>query len=317
MDTMDKEKKIITVTTKRINEQLALGAEGFVEKCEKDLDGKVSEIAGKMIEIGSDRRPLILLAGPSGSGKTTIAAKLCYAIRGMGHPVCYLSMDSYFKTFTDEERALKAKNQIDLESPERLDAAFLNSELKKLIDGGKIDIPKYDFGTNSRLMTGKYISRNGGFVIVEGIHALNPAVLGDNDEFSTRIYASVRTRVVDSEGDKLHPSKIRLLRRMLRDKLFRSRAPADTIVMYDSVEQGEQKYIMPYKYRASINIDTFLQYEPALYRAYLPEIAGLAREHKNVRDVVKALDELTPLENVNIPANALIREFIGSDKQSD
>ena len=74
---------------------------------------------------------------------------------------------------------------------------------------------------------------------------------------------------------------------------------------------------MPYKYRASINIDTFLQYEPALYRAYLPEIAGLAREHKNVRDVVKALDELTPLENVNIPANALIREFIGSDKQSD
>ena len=91
---MDKEKKIITVTTKRINEQLALGAEGFVEKCEKDLDGKVSEIAGKMIEIGSDRRPLILLAGPSGSGKTTIAAKLCYAIRGMGYPVCYLSMES-------------------------------------------------------------------------------------------------------------------------------------------------------------------------------------------------------------------------------
>ena len=36
MDIMDKEKKIITVTTKRINEQLALGAEGFVEKCEKD-----------------------------------------------------------------------------------------------------------------------------------------------------------------------------------------------------------------------------------------------------------------------------------------
>ncbi len=299
------------ITTAQINEQLLKNAQELVIKSEGTVDGYIESIAEEIVSGGSENRPLILISGPSGSGKTTMAKKLSKAIKANGYPVCYLSMDSYFKTFTDEERTLKAENKIDLESPDRLDTEFLISELHKLIDGASIAVPKYDFGTNSRTLTSKLISRGGGFVIMEGIHALNPAVTGDNDEHSTRIYVSVRTRVVDSEGDKLHPSKIRLLRRMIRDKLFRARNPDDTVRMYQSVERGEQRYIMPYKNRAHIQIDTFLTYEPALYRAYLPEIMDLAESLDDVKDVVKALDELLPLQNVDIPENALIREFIG------
>mgnify|MGYP007005375165 CR=1 FL=1 len=39
--------------------------------------------------------------------------------------------------------------------------------------------------------------------------------------------------------------------------------------MFDSVEAGENKYIMPYKHRAEFSVDTFHAYEPALYKNYL------------------------------------------------
>jgi hypothetical protein len=41
-------------------------------------------------------------------------------LRKNGADVCYISMDKYFKNFTDEERALKKLNKIDLEAPDRV-----------------------------------------------------------------------------------------------------------------------------------------------------------------------------------------------------
>ena len=299
------------ITTSEINLGISKSAQEFILKSEKAVTGQIESIANKIISDGSENKPLILISGPSGSGKTTVASMLSDMVRSKGYNICYISMDNYFKSFNDVEKRLKSENKIDLESPERLDAEFLNSELKSLIDGESIHVAEYDFSTNTRIMTDRLINRNGGFVIVEGIHALNPAVLGQKDSFSERIYASVRTRVVDSEGDKLHPSKIRLLRRMLRDKLFRDRTIEETIMMYHSVEMGEQNYILPYKCRAHFQIDTFLAYEPAIYRAFLPKLRQLSGKLPEVIDIVRALDELLPLGTEYIPSGALMREFVG------
>ena len=76
------------------------------------------------------------------------------------------------------------------------------------------------------------------------------------DESSARLYISVRTRVADG-GLVLHPAKIRLLRRMVRDRLYRSRSVEETLRLYDSVQRGEGLYIMPHKHRATHEIDTF------------------------------------------------------------
>ena len=56
--------------------------------------------------------------------------------------------------------------------------------------------------------------------------------MGENDDVTNRIYVSVRTRVIDSNGDKLHPCKIRLCRRMIRDKLYRGRTYEETIRLF-------------------------------------------------------------------------------------
>lgn len=307
----------MVITTEKINEQIREDSKAFVLKSENDYCGKIKEIADDIISNDSDEKPLILISGPSGSGKTTTAIKLSNEIRKQGKNVCYISMDKYFKNFTEEERALKRQNKIDLESPDRLDSELLNEELKILIDGGKIDIPAYDFATNVRTRSGKIISRKCGYVIVEGIHALNPDVIGGIDDYSKKIYVSVRTRVLDNDGDKLHPCKIRLMRRMMRDKLFRKRSAEETIKMFPHVQRGENRYILPYKYRADYNVDTFVPYEVGVYKNYIyDDLIELSKKYADVRDVVNAMDELLSLKEDVVPKDALVREFIGGSSLS-
>lgn len=307
----------MVITTEKINKQIKEDAKVFALNSEKSYNEKIKEVADFVISNDSDEKPLILISGPSGSGKTTTAIKLSKEIKKLKKNVCYISMDKYFKEFTDEERALKIKNKIDLESPDRLDIELINKDLKVLIEGGEIEVPAYDFATNTRTNSGKMISRKGGFVIVEGIHALNPDVFGDIDEYSKKIYVSVRTRVLDNDGDKLHPCKIRLMRRIMRDKLYRKRDAEKTIKMFPHVQRGENRYILPYKYRADLDVDTFVPYEVALYKNYIyEELIELSKKYSDVRDVVNAMDELLSLTEDVVPKDALVREFIGGSSLS-
>lgn len=302
------------ITTQSINQEIQKGQKNFIADCEVSARHSLED-AAKHICTQVEEKPLILVSGPSGSGKTTTAIKLYQILKSMGHNVCYLSMDRYFKDFTEEERMLKQQNKIDLEAPERVDSDYLNETLNTLLSGGTIELPSYDFTTNKKLPAGKRLSRNGGFIIVEGIHALNPAVLGKEDALSTRIYVSVRSRLIDSKGDKLHPCKIRLMRRMMRDKLYRGREIEDTIRMFSSVQRGESRYILPYKYRSDLDIDTFIPYEAGIYKNKLfAEMQKLAPNYADIRDAVAGLDELLPIDPNLVPGDALIREFIGDSQ---
>ncbi|MFR6512033.1 MAG: uridine kinase, partial [Eubacterium sp.] len=200
------------ITTKTINGKIVADESGFITESENFVLSQIDNTAEKIAD-SLDEKPIILIAGPSGSSKTTSAMKLSSAIKKHGVNVCYISMDKYFKNFTQHERELKRQGKIDLESPDRVDIDYLNNDIDTLINGGEIDIPKYDFPTNTRTLSGDKLSRNGGFVIIEGIHALNDKLMSKNEGCASRIYVSVRTRVVDSNGDKLHPCKIRMMRR--------------------------------------------------------------------------------------------------------
>lgn len=299
------------ITTKTINNKIVADESGFITESEDFVLSQIDNAAEKIAD-SLDEKPIILIAGPSGSSKTTSAMKLSTAIKKHGASVCYISMDKYFKNFTPHERELKRQGKIDLESPDRVDIDYLNNDIDTLINGGEIDIPKYDFPTNTRTLSGDKLSRNGGFVIIEGIHALNDKLMSKNEGCASRIYVSVRTRVVDSNGDKLHPCKIRMMRRMIRDKLYRGRDIEETIKMFPNVQHGENKYIMPFKGSADFNIDTFIKYEPNVYKHILfDELEQLAPKYADVRDIVNALDEVDAIAPDKIPSDAMIREFIG------
>ena len=256
----------------------------------------------------------VFLVGPSGSGKTTTASRIARLLEDNGCRAHTISMDNYFLTLTKEEKRLGEQGKFDFESPKRLDTELFKAHLEKLNRCERIDVPTFDFA-EQKSRPGMPLERQpGDIVIMEGIHALNPEVTGHSDDYTNRVYVSVRTRLEDNEG-LLHPSKIRLMRRLIRDKLYRGRSVVETMEFFRSVERGEDLYIMPYKGRANFDIDTFIGYEPLVYRdILLPELEKISHSYEHYADyadIEKFLRELLPLDREYVPDNSLVKEFIG------
>lgn len=273
------------------------------------------EHAARSIFEHCNERPVVLLSGPSGSGKTTSAHRIAVLLESYGCKAHTISMDNYFLPMRENEAARDENGKIDFESPLRLDIPLFKQHLEMLFKGEKIDIPAFDFAKQERLPGMTLTRGKDELVILEGIHALNPLVTGNSDDFTTCVYVSVRTRI--SDGDKLlHPSKIRLMRRLMRDKLFRGRSITETFEFFKSVERGENLYIMPYKNRADFDIDTFIEYEPLVYRdILLPDLAAESphySDYGDYEDIEYFLKLLSPVEREIVPENSLIKEFIGN-----
>lgn len=273
------------------------------------------EQAAEIILSNAAQRPVILLAGPSGSGKTTTALLIQRELQRRGMQTHTLSMDDYFCPLTQQELELFSQNKLDLERPTRVDIPFFQQQLDQLLAGEEVQLPRYDFKESRRVFDGRCLRRRPGeLVVMEGIHALNPEVTGHADHTS-RVYVSVRTRITAQSGIVLHPSKIRLVRRLLRDRTGRGRALTETIGMRERVDRGEQRYIMPYKPRAHCNIDSFYSSEMSVYRPFLlEELEQLARRMADLADVVEVLRELPPLSATLVPGDSLLREFIGGSE---
>lgn len=285
--------------------------ERFISEGELLYFEQLEQAAEKIYEHRADK-PIVLISGPSGSGKTTSAMRVAAALRQKGCGAHVISMDNYFLPLK-KDIELHGED-IDFESPDRLDSELFSEHLAKLQRGEEIDVPGFDFALQDRVPGMKLKRGEGELVILEGIHALNPLVTGDSDDYTHRIYVSVRTRI-QSGGDLLHPSKIRLMRRLMRDKLYRGRELSETFEFFKSVERGEDLYIMPHKHRADFDIDTFITYEASVYRdILLPELEKTSQTYKyysDFADIEKFLKLLTAVDKKYVPENALIREFIG------
>lgn len=300
------------ITVEHLN-NAANSPEGFIAEGERLYFEQLQEAAEKIYEHRADK-PIVLISGPSGSGKTTSAMRVAADLKKRGCGAHVISMDNYFLPLK-KDIELHGEENIDFESPQRLDIELFHEHLEKLQRGEEIDIPGFDFALQDRIPGMKLRRAEGDLVILEGIHALNPLVTGDSDDYTHRIYVSVRTRIQNGE-ELLHPSKIRLMRRLMRDKLYRGRGQAETFEFFKSVERGEDLYIMPHKHRANFDIDTFIEYEPSVYRdILLPELEKTAQTYSGYAefaDIEKFLRLLKPTDKKYVPEDALIREFIGS-----
>ena len=301
----------MTCCIDHVNHALRTDAAAFIQQADTAYVDQIRQVAAYIREHHT-QRPIILLSGPSGSGKTTTARILEGMLDQQGLETHTLSLDDYFYTLTPEQHALLARGELDLESPLRVDAPFLNAQLESLIAGRPTQLPRFDFQSHTRRDSGQTLTRKPGeLIILEGIHALNPAVITIPDTQTVRLYVSVRTRLETPDGARLHPQKIRLLRRLLRDTRFRGRQILDTLHMYPSVQQGETRYIMPYKTRSSFDIDTFIPYECSVYRTHLLDALRPLASHPDIQDLLPALEQLVGREGARVPPASLIREFIG------
>jgi uridine kinase len=188
--------------------------------------------------------------------------------------------------------------------------------LNQIITTGKTVLPKFDFKTERRIENATPLDIGDGFVIVEGIHALNPVVLEgiDRDKVFT-IYAGLREEY-SHQGQRIIPTRdLRLVRRMIRDHKYRGHSPQKTISMWSSVCEGEDKYIKPFKPNADLLMDTSFSYEILVANSALKNLShdlddGTA-ESQRFEQLLKAFSNCDFIREGDLPSNSMLKEFYG------
>ncbi|MER2151202.1 MAG: nucleoside kinase [Candidatus Limivicinus sp.] len=302
-------------TLEDINYRTIADPKGMIEEADAQYNKKV-ERAARLILENKEYSPIILVSGPSGSGKTTSAIKISEALERHGVRTYYVAMDDYYMTIQPETVPRTPEGEMDLESPLCLDLEMMNRHFTELSEGKRIFIPKYDFCRQMRTQEpSKSIKlKKDEMVVYEGIHALNDLITNVHPE-AFKLYISARSDVTFQGKKVFDRSWFRLVRRTVRDYLFRGAQPSQTIAMWANVCRGETQYIAPYKDKANYQFDTSFNYElPVLNKTAtqlfqtIPE--GIER-YDELKKVFPALLLFGDIDESLVAEDALIREFIG------
>ncbi len=286
-----------------------LSEKSFVMRCEHEYEARI-EAAAK--DIIFENKPIILITGPSASGKTTTANKIKESLIQKGKKAQVISLDNFYKNINEYPRL--ADGTKDYENITALELNVFKACLEKILKDDKAHFPVYDFKTETRHDEKTLIDLEGGFLIIEGIHALNPKLLDmlpRNKTFT--IYAGLREEYSNS-GQRILPTRdIRLLRRMIRDYNHRAHSYKKTISMWDAVCAGEDKYIKVYKPNADLLLDTAFSYEILI----ISKIVNTLKEElinegdKKLTDILKVLELIEPMSLEYIPEDSMLMEFYG------
>lgn len=297
-----------------INASIRGDPAAFVAECEAAHAKKIQDAAKRIADHRSESH-IILLSGPSGSGKTTTALKIEEALDNSGVETHTISMDNYFNTIDPDTAPRTREGAIDYESPFCLDIDLLNRHFAMLDRGETIHVPKYEFARQMRSDILSQPLRLGPdeLAIFEGIHALNDVIVGKNPK-AFKLYIAARSNVVDESGDVVFQHAwLRLCRRIVRDYKFRGSDARLTLKMWPNVRRGEKLYISPYKENADLMFDSSLACEFSVLKPYVvPLLEALPRgEYPEADRILAAYQRIEPLDESYIPADSLIREFIG------
>ena len=265
-----------------------------------------------------DKVKAVFIAGPSSSGKTSSSLRLALQCRVLGMVPKVIELDNYF---VDRELTPKdSDGNYDFEALEAMDLKLLNSQLNDLFAGKEVELPKFDFKEGRSVPSGKRISLGDKeILIMEGIHALDPAMVPDVDNSRIfRVYASALTSLNIDENNNISTSDNRLLRRMVRDNRVRGITPEETIMRWQSVRRGENRNIFPFQENADASFNSALLYELPMLKYYaeplLRRIAPSSPAYTEAIRLLKFLDyivALSPDEIAAIPPTSIMREFIG------
>lgn len=263
----------------------------------------------------------VFIAGPSSSGKTSSSLRIALQCRVLGLVPKVIELDNYF---VDREHTPKdSERNYDFEALEAMDLKLLNSQLNDLFAGKEVELPKFDFKAGRSMPSGKRISLGEKeILIMEGIHALDPAMVPDVDNSKIfRVYASALTSLNVDENNNISTSDNRLLRRMVRDNRVRGITPEETITRWYSVRRGENCNIFPFQENADAAFNSALIYELPMLKYYaeplLRRIAPSSPAYTEAVRLLKFLDyivALSPDEISAIPPTSIMREFIGGQR---
>ena len=180
--------------------------------------------------------PLVIgIAGGSGSGKTTVAQEILQRVGSSR--IAFLQHDSYYK---DLSRLAPAQHaNINFDHPDSLETDLLIQHIASLRDGKPVEVPIYDFSTDSRTSQTFTIQPHR-VILVEGILIFTEAAL--RKMFDVKIF-------VDTDAD------LRFIRRLERDIMERGRMTESVIKQYLlTVRPMHLEFVEPSKRYADVII---------------------------------------------------------------
>ena len=307
--------KILGVTTiGELNAACAAGyANDLINVSEALQEKMISRLADQIAE--NPKWKVILIAGPSSSGKTTTSKRLSVQLMACGKRPVPISLDDYF---VDREKTpLDENGNYDYESVYAMNIPLFTEQMNALIKGESVELPRYNFQTGKSEMSGNVINPTPETIfILEGIHALNPAltenILAEN---KFKIYASALTTILLDNHNYIPTTDNRLLRRIVRDHKYRGCSARDTISRWPSVRAGEEKWIFPFQEEADVMINTAMLFEFGVLREQalplLEEVPESAPEYTEAIRLRKFLSYLNPISIQALPPTSLLREFLG------
>lgn len=284
------------------------------ELVKKTADYYFTQLYQAVDGIIDDRSKIVLLSGPSGSGKTTTAGKIAAALDEKGKKAHVISIDDFF--VGKGNYPLLPDGSEDFESVYALDLNLFRKTVDDILSQDKVFLPRFDFTTSTRQDNAYSIDLSENDIIIfEGIHALNPLLLPENHRHEVfRLYVAVKGQVFDGDKKVFASSDIRMLRRMIRDNLFRNYPHVRTVRIWQNVVDGEERWIYPFRDTADAVIDTTHPYELGLYKQIIdktPDLDGFDGEEEVIRKLAKKLSVFPNVSKDVVPKDALIREFIG------
>lgn len=276
---------------------------------------KVAQIADQIANRDGGIPRFVLISGPSSSGKTTFSKRLTIQLMVNGIRPVVISMDNYFVNREDTPR--DANGQWDFEHLETIDLPLFRQQIQALLDGETVSLPFYNFETGMREYRGDTLRlEEDTVVILEGLHALNPALIPDIPRSATfKIYVNALTTVNLDNHNWIPTIDVRLIRRIVRDYRYRGYSARETIARLDSVERGANTWILPFQEEADVMFNSALLFELAALKRHaeplLDEVPKYCDEYTTAHRLKKYLSYFEPIPEHEIPPTSFLREFVG------
>lgn len=180
--------------------------------------------------------PLVIgIAGGSGSGKTTVAQAILQRVGP--DRIAFLQHDSYYKDRSQLPPAQSA--EVNFDHPNSLETELLIQHIAALRAGKAVEVPIYDFSTDSRTSQ-TFTIQPCRVILVEGILIFTESEL--RKMFDVKIF-------VDTDAD------LRFIRRLERDIKERHRTVESVIKQYQrTVRPMHLEFVEPSKRYADVII---------------------------------------------------------------
>ncbi|EDV92505.1 uridine-cytidine kinase isoform X2 [Drosophila grimshawi] len=188
---------------------------------------------------------LIGVAGGTASGKSTVCKKIMEQLGqaemdDTQRQVVSISQDSFYRELTPAEKQKAQKSKFNFDHPDAFNEEEMYNTLQRILKGDKVEIPSYDYRTNSLDFENKLVIYPADVVLFEGILVFYfPKI---RDLFHMKLF-------VDTDSDT------RLARRVPRDINERGRDLDAVLTQYMTfVKPAFEEFCSPTKKFADVII---------------------------------------------------------------